>query len=283
MASFKDTTTYTWFDTGSYVWGPITGATIVTALPGVIVAQGFGDIIEPTYLIAAVPGTITASGFGDFSINEPTVTALPGVIIAQGSAGVDLFRFTAPPGQIVASGFATEPRLVDLADSQLCYYFTLTGSPDIEIPISSFQARMRSGTPTYLSVVVPGLSYAGEVADRSTGDMKVDAVFYVGETQVRQTIIWAHLDDIRIDDGALSKSLTLTGHRQETYEQKSLNMSGHTYRSVVDGRILYRFAKPDLIVRPGDVVTAGDDTFEVDIINYYVSSETGTQMEISEE
>ncbi len=55
----------------------------------------------------------------------------------------------------------------------IVYICTLTGSQDattdVEIPISSFQARLRTADPTYLSVVVPGFDYADRINNRPNG------------------------------------------------------------------------------------------------------------------
>lgn len=115
-------------------------------------------------------------------------------------------------------------QIIDLIteNAVIVYFFTLTGSPDIEIPISSFQGRLRSGDSSYLSVVIPGMDYAGEIADRSTGQMVIDAAYSVaGVPRKRSEIVRVNLDTIRIDDGPVNKSITLTGYRQETYTSKA--------------------------------------------------------------
>ena len=65
------------------------------------------------------------------------------------------------------------------------YYFTLTGSADgvadAEIPISSWQARRKSGEPTFLSTVIPWTQvYQDQVDVRPNGTMKVSMAYLLG-------------------------------------------------------------------------------------------------------
>jgi hypothetical protein len=173
----------------------------------------------------------------------------------------------------------------------IVYLFTLTGSADgttdVEIPIKSLQARMRTGDPTYLQVVIPGLTeYETYVTRRPNGTMKIDVAYLEnGAYTLRETIISVTLQDIRVDKGPLSKSISLTGRSQKTYTNKSITLYRPIYKAVLNGSTRYRFAEPHVYLFPGDSVTVDDDTFTANTVSYYVNARTGgveTRMEVAE-
>ncbi len=170
--------------------------------------------------------------------------------------------------------------------SSTYYLFTLTGTEDsttdIEIPISSFQCRMRNGDPTYLSLVVPGVDYASEITARPNGTLKIDIAFKQGSEYLqRETIVQAELKNVALDEGENSASITLTGYKTETYAGKAITLEKSVYRSAKNGKIRHRIAKPNIYLRPGDTVTVGSDTFVTDVVSYAISVESKT-MEVAE-
>jgi len=230
-------------------------------------------------VIAGSPVIGSPAAFNTILIND-VVTGFPVIspLEAFNLAGiVDVFT-----GSPVISAVSAEYVPLITENSVLVYFFTLTGSPDIEIPISSFQGRLRSGEESYLSVVIPGMDYAGEIADRANGQMVIEAAYNVaGVPRKRSEIIRVNLETIRIDDGPINKSITLTGYRQETYTPKSVDLTNQIYKNLDSGKLRYRFAEPDLTLNPGDTVTIGYDSFTADVISYYVGPGT-CQMEVSE-
>jgi len=160
------------------------------------------------------------------------------------------------------------------------YYLTLTGdadgTTDIEIPMKSFQGRLRDGDPTWLSCVVPGIvingvDYAAEINARSNGDLKVEMAYVLdGEVQQRETLVEVDFEEIVLYEGSINESITLTGHRTETFVPKTVLLDNSTYYSLNDGKILYRYPEPDLFLRPGDTVETRSDTFTVGLITYFI-------------
>jgi len=173
-----------------------------------------------------------------------------------------------------------------IQNPSLLYFFTLTGAPDgladVVIPIKSFQARHRSGDPSYLSVVIPGLDYATAIAARSNGEMVIHMSKAMrGVIYHTEEIIRVELETIRTDDGSTNESITLDGHKTSTYPAKTIALEGVNYHSVNDGKKLYRCAAPNIYLRPGDTATYGGDSFTVGLVTYYVGN--GQQsMEVSE-
>ena len=165
------------------------------------------------------------------------------------------------------------------------YYLTVTGAADsttdVEIPMESFQARKRSGYQTYLSVVVP-FEYASQLTDRSNGQIVVDMAYKIGsEISLREEIVRADIDDIRIDEGSRRGSISIFGYRTDTFASQAVGVPDPVYRNVTDGKLRYRFAAPDPYLNPGDVATVGSDQFTVDSISYVVSARQQS-MEIAE-
>lgn len=168
------------------------------------------------------------------------------------------------------------------------FYFTLTGDgetpavADAVIPISSFQARLRQGEPTYLSVVIPDLdTYSAIVSARSNGQMVIDmALILDGVEAVREEICRVDLEDINIYEGARNKSITLSGHATETYTTKITALTGASYYNLSGGLRRYRCAM-DPYLKPGDTVRVNSEEFEVGYIT--ISRSVGSEtMEVVE-
>jgi len=156
------------------------------------------------------------------------------------------------------------------------YYFTLTGAADgladVEIPIESWNARHRSGESSYLSVVIPGMDQSAAISARSHGDMLLEMAYVVaGVEALREELLRVALEDIRTDEGGVNESITLTGHRTETYEAKVVDLRNVSYRNLDDGTLRYR-CSPDLYLKPGDTCRYGTDEFTASLVSYVVDS-----------
>jgi len=165
------------------------------------------------------------------------------------------------------------------------FIFTLTGGADglsdQVMPISSFSARLLSGNPTFLSVVIPGLDYSAQIADRPNGDLSIKMGFEVaGVIVLTEEIVRVDFENIQINEGAVNQSITLDGHRTETWSTKTIALTGASYRNLNKGKIRYRVV-PDIYVKPGDTVEIGLDSFIIDNISLSMS---GSQfnMEVAE-
>lgn len=161
------------------------------------------------------------------------------------------------------------------------FYFTLTGAADgttdIEIPIASLQARKRTGEATYLSVVVKDFTnYAAAVAARPNGEMVIDMAYILdGEESIREEILRVDLEDINLYEGPINRSIVLTGHKTQTFATQITTLENPTYKATVSGKTVYRFAKFDPYLNPGDTCVVGDDSFTVDYVVYMASGTIG--------
>jgi hypothetical protein len=168
------------------------------------------------------------------------------------------------------------------------YYCTITGAADneedVEVPISSFQARKRNGYSTYLSVVIPGVAYADAISARANGEIIVEMAYLInGVESLREEILRADLEQINIYEGTSSRSITLIGHQEQTFVAKESRLYNPAYKQLVGGEMSFRFAVPDLWLNPGDTARVGDDAFTVETVIYMVAGGGGqTVMEVQE-
>lgn len=147
------------------------------------------------------------------------------------------------------------------------YYLTLTGSADgetdLEIPVKSFQMRLRTGDPSYLECVVPNVDdYLSSINARINGDLKLEMAWVIGSTEsVRETLVTVDLDDARPDQGPRRESITLKGSRTSTPATKTTYLQDVTYRNLNEGKLHIRTAVPDIYLQPGDTAKYETDDF----------------------
>jgi len=229
--------------------------------------------------------TYTApTGFEAASGPPPSSTvagSIPFTVGITGSPRISCFKIEVA---IICGG----ARVTNIPRTRQFYRVWITGAHDglsnLEVPASSVQCRARSGDPTYLQVVIPGMSYAAAVALRSNGQVVVEIVYKTASGTVLQAeeIARVDIEDIQTHEGGRSKSIVIEGRRTVSHSPKAVTLSQSTYRRYSYGRLAYRFAKPDPYLRPGDEVTTDQgDTFTVDSITYIISPQRST-MEISE-
>lgn len=166
------------------------------------------------------------------------------------------------------------------------YTFILTGHQDnlsdLTLPISSCQGRIRTDAATYMAVTLPAEedTITG-INLRPNGEIVVSMQFvFRGETIYDQEIGRVDLEDIRIDEGSVNRSITLSGHSTYSYFQQIVNLSNPMIRRLNDGKRTYR-CEPDVFVRPGDIVNINDEQFITDMITWAVDA-TSEWMEVRE-
>ena len=173
--------------------------------------------------------------------------------------------------------------------SVIRYYCTLTGAADglsdLTIPISSFQATKRTGESTYLSVSVPGVAQAEEIADRSNGELVIYMAYLLdGVESLREEILRVELEQINPQEGARSRSINLIGHKTVTYDARAVAVQGCNYKYTSGGSRGFRFPQADPYLNPGDALTVVDteDVLTVDYITYAISAKGAKFMEVRE-
>jgi hypothetical protein len=152
----------------------------------------------------------------------------------------------------------------------------LTGTPDGEedltLPVKTIQARLNTGSQSYVSVVIPTIEYAEGIADRPNGEIVIDMIALLAGSEVlREEIIRVNLDAVRSDEGASSQSITIEGHATHSFPVRYSSLDYVTYRRFQDGKYVYRCAIPDWYLKPGHVATYGETSFTVDSIIFFVT------------
>ena len=161
-------------------------------------------------------------------------------------------------------------------DAAIYYYFTLTGEndslDDVVIPISSFQARKRSGSPSYLSVVVPGDDYTSDINSRTNGELVIDMAYYWGgEVVLQEEILRSDFESLSIAEGIRAKTYTLSGYRTETFSQSEVELITVNSLNQYSGKYTAVLATPMLYINPGDLITYGSVSFTAETVGYSVS------------
>ena len=167
------------------------------------------------------------------------------------------------------------------------YLFVLTGYrdglEDIQIPIGSFQSRVNSTDPSYLSVVIPNAdAWIGAISARGNSQLVVYGAYIVGSTELlRRELCRADLETINVDKGSLNQSITLLGHKSRVYMPvEVMTLEGIQYYASSGGLRRFR-AKPNFSLRPNSVIEYESEYITVGSISWTVSVDQQT-MEISE-
>jgi len=214
-------------------------------------------------------------------IDPPSIVTLPEPFVAIGllnsSMQINILQNT-----FITTNSILEPTIsvVSLINAYRVYTLTLTGASDGEddiiIPISSFQCRIKNDEPTYLSVVIPGIDYLSSINARLNGNLILRLGYKEGsEILISEIVANVLFENIRYDEGATNKSITLDGHITETWFPKAITLNGVSYKNLNNGLLRVR-AKPNLYLRPGDTVTADGEIFEVSSISFSVATNQET-------
>jgi hypothetical protein len=220
--------------------------------------------------------------------NDPAVLADVGVpVLVEESTWSRLWRASpliTPPPQPTITGYNDKRRQV--------FFVTLTGAadalPDLVLPCSSASARLRSGSPSYLSVVVPITSpeQAEDIIARPNGNLVLSLLEGYDNPYDLTELVRVGVDLPRSDQGARSWSMTLVGYRQTTNSvPKTVEIDRVSYDNSISGSKRYRLYRAVPNLRAGDTAsfpTLGGGSIVVASISLSISA-TSTTIEIAEE
>lgn len=245
--------------------------TIIVAVPFELTPGIYGTVDQ---VAAAEPLSV---GFGLSLTGVGVMATAPEFQFAlSADTSGFIFFIQATPAEISFGIDVAGTAMFSTAAAIIRYYLTITGAPDglsdIEIPMSSFQARRRSGDPTYLSVVIPSADFAAAIAARPNGSIRIDQGYVQGGSILqREPIMEAPISDAAVYQGGRQSSIVLTGYGTTTFTPKAVTLTNAVYRSVTGGKIHYRLARPYIFLNPGDTVTIEDDTFVIGTMSYAIS------------
>ena len=112
--------------------------------------------------------------------------------------------------------------------------------------------------------------------------MVIEQAFEVaGSLVLREEILRVALETISPAQGPLNRSISLTGHKTDTYYTQLIPLEDPTYYTLETNKKVYRFLNIDPYLNPGDTAVIGSESFAVDNISYYMGPNY-SQMEIRE-
>jgi hypothetical protein len=157
---------------------------------------------------------------------------------------------------------------------QTFYTLTITGSPDLVVPISSWQATLQTGERSdYLQATIPAAGNLSEaISERQDGRLIIRKGYRFDDGSERsEIIVESEFSTIRSDRGPINYTITVSGYLQSKPAQsatrklsnvRSLNMSNGNYRARSD---------VDLFLQPGMTVEAVGIYFTANYINFYAN------------
>ncbi|HIO30717.1 LamG domain-containing protein [Marinobacter salarius] len=175
------------------------------------------------------------------------------------------------------------------AQLQEVYRLVITGAADglddLYIGgISSWQATNQAGgRSSYVQAVIPAADqYLADISDRQGGDLVIQKGYRFADGQVQyDEIMRSRFDTLRPDRGQRALTVTVSGYMPDNPTSTGARtLTGVRSISVSNGQRRVR-CNIDLFLQPGMTVTALDETFTADYINYYVSG-TDKFCEVSE-
>lgn len=209
---------------------------------------------------------------------EPVITRLPGSVpnasplgswVLNGRGGAIVTQCEKPAGTVFDPLARTE-----------IYLLLVDG---VQVPMSSFQATMRSEGKSFVQAVLPA---EGQLPPFEYGAlMKVQLGYYypdAGEYSGLETIAEAPLEIVRSDEGPGRFTVTVSGYGPlPEYAPSQRKLRGVRARSISQGKRRVR-CNVDLLLRPKHYAADTDGaTFQVDTIQYFVNSASAA-MEITE-
>lgn len=249
------------------------GATMLVAFDG-------SDLIKQYALSEAYdPSSATDTGIS-YDLSTICGTTLKGVSLNESGGKIYAYGATQSFYQFSLAGEAagTEEAVIVPVPYRIAGLFRLTltgypnGQPDVILPVSNINARLRSGADSYLQVTIPYTDeYAEAISDRPDGDLELAyVVLYSNGVEDVQDIVDVALETIQPTKGVKNRSIVLTGHRQSTnstpasHTVKPLSVQGGTtMTAIVPGYT------PTIL--PADTITADGVDLVIDTVSLQAS------------
>ncbi|PLX94255.1 MAG: hypothetical protein C0621_05740, partial [Desulfuromonas sp.] len=179
------------------------------------------------------------------------------------------------PLQLPAPAWRWE--IVPTIPGQRIYRCTVTGAvdgqPDVEIAMSSLQARARLKGQSYLQVVVPWtLDHATAVAERPNGELVITSgVRFADGSEVLTEILRADLATITQRRGGNNASITLVGYGAATIG-RGQRRTVSAVRALTLGPTNQVQGEIDLWLLPGDIAVepSSGNAITANLITYTV-------------
>lgn len=152
---------------------------------------------------------------------------------------------------------------------------------NITIPISSFTARIQSGAPSYVSVVVPAYDiYIADIVSRADDGV---LYLYLARDAVTYTeLLHVDLEDIDYTIDAHTQAITLAGHRTFTNPAPvNVTVTGYSYISR-SGNVMRMRCGIHNDIDARDRIVTPDATFTAGVVSVSGGSSGQYAIEIEE-
>lgn len=225
----------------------------------------------------------------DVFVVEGTETPALAFPISLGAVTWQGDRYDVPPGLAFTIGLSAVTWIREYVGAYApptIYRAVLTGSPDLELPLASFQCRRTAEGQTQVSLIVPSssLTLLDAITARSSGDLIIrKGIRFSDGTEQLDELLRVVLTGVRYDAGTKSATLSLTGSdATETSRLMTRTLRGISYRNTSGDGIRRVRCEVDTWLRPGDTADLGSgETFVVSDLVYSVSPSSAV-MEVVE-
>jgi len=262
--------------------------TIVSSLSSII---GFGSTGETTAYVSEAP--IITTGVAVFSLSNSIGFGSPGAF----AGNIEIISSVSNSIGFGSQGISIEVFDPETSTLSIRYKLVLTGIndglSDFTCSISSFQVRIYKDTLGFLSMVIPGLDYVTDIANRDNGEIELWMYYTEKKTPeiiiYQERIIATQLDNIDIYKGSKNKSLVLYGYESDaqkaaritTVKTISIDDSWIRNTSTVQGLTIARLVKPHPTLTAGDTIDIDSSSFIVRLLTW-TKSESNQTIQINE-
>ncbi|WP_305046322.1 hypothetical protein [Geoalkalibacter sp.] len=270
-----------------------TRETLGADLTGTIKWQGFavspqGDLYGCPYSATDILTVTPDAAVSGVTATIDGVLSAPEMAMAlwHTSFGLQIAAHTPVATGAFQAAFDWSPLARDIPHAPI-YILELVaeGRATVQVPISSFQTRLRMGAQSYLQATVPDAPRWGElIAERAHGHMRLyGGARMPGGQEFLEELLTAKIGLIDDQRGAQSQSINLSGHGTISGGgQRQRTLTGVSYRAGGTGKRRYR-CMADTFLRPGDLAAVPQfgEQVVVGMITYVVNANQ-VFMEIAE-
>jgi len=251
-----------------------------------------GSFTPPTALvgdspivIAVVPSPLGAPAVvtstpPTFSIVTPTPLGEPAALVGLADAvRVVVPSPLGPPAINTFNDFSA--LVVGLVEN---YVMRITGTPETEIPMSSWQATLQTDRDSYVQAVVPNAAAYSTILENGQGveEFVIYRVVELDGVEMESEMARADLTTIIVQKGPYRATATISGYTDSfsnPISRPTVTLTGvRSSRQSLGGGAAIR-ADIDWFLRPGQDVTGDDITITTDYISYYVTNSGDSYME----
>ncbi len=151
--------------------------------------------------------------------------------------------------------------------------YSLTGLKSISLQMQATYAWWYGPKSKLQIVLVYSEALVAAIALRQSADIVFEMAADINGVEVHsETIITVDYDGIRVDRGAVNKTIVLTGSRRCANNSAAVLLTGIVNETILsDGRMSYRCAQPHWHIRPGNNATYGANTIQLGTVTWAVS------------